>query len=121
MSPMWWVPQDLIRSIGENVQRKTVVSVNVAGQGQKSAVEEIQKRLLQNQIAEDYQIEYGSQFETEAETSKTLLLRPWFRCWSFSFYFSGIQRPENFHDHLAEFTIGIDRWRTSVFGLLQNS
>ncbi len=58
----------------ENVQRKTVVSVNVAGRDQKSAVEEIQKMIADKvQLPEGYRIEYGGQFEAEAEASKTLL------------------------------------------------
>jgi len=58
----------------ENVQRKTVVSVNVVGRDQKSAVEEIQKVLAENiQLPEGYRIEYGGQFEAEAEASKTLM------------------------------------------------
>jgi Cu/Ag efflux pump CusA len=58
----------------ENVQRKTVVSVNVAGRDQKSAVEEIQKTIAGKiQLPEGYRIEYGGQFEAEAEASKTLL------------------------------------------------
>jgi len=58
----------------ENVQRKTVVSANVAGRDQKSVVEEIQKT-INSKIAlpEGYHIEYGGQFESEAEASKTLL------------------------------------------------
>lgn len=58
----------------ENVQRKTVVSVNVAGRDQKSAVEEIQKTIAEKiTLPEGYRIEYGGQFEAEAEASKTLL------------------------------------------------
>ncbi len=58
----------------ENVQRKTVVSVNVAGRDQKSAVEEIQQVIAEKIVLpEGYRIEYGGQFEAEAEASKTLL------------------------------------------------
>ena len=58
----------------EKVQRKTVVSVNVTGRDQKSAVEEIQKMIGENiNFPEGYRIEYGGQFEAEAEASKTLL------------------------------------------------
>ncbi len=57
----------------ENVQRKTVVSVNVAGRDQRSAVEEIQQTISTNiQLPEGYHIEYGGQFESEAAASKTL-------------------------------------------------
>jgi CzcA family heavy metal efflux pump len=59
----------------ENVGRKTVVSVNVAGRDQKSAVEEIQKVVSEKiQLPEGYRIEYGGQFEAEAEASRTLVL-----------------------------------------------
>lgn len=59
----------------ENVQRKTVVSVNVAGRDQKSAVEEIKNAIKKNvDLPEDYHIEYGGQFESEAEASKTLMI-----------------------------------------------
>ncbi|MBC8045501.1 MAG: efflux RND transporter permease subunit [Fimbriimonadaceae bacterium] len=59
----------------ENVQRKTVVSANVAGKDQKSVVEEIQNIINANiKLPEDYHIEYGGQFESEAEASKTLLI-----------------------------------------------
>lgn len=57
----------------ENVQRKTVVSANVAGRDQKSVVEDIQK-IIGEKVAlpEGYHIEYGGQFEAEAEASRTL-------------------------------------------------
>lgn len=59
----------------ENVQRKTVVSANVAGRDQKSVVQEIQKIIYEKvKLPEGYHIEYGGQFEAEAEASKTLLL-----------------------------------------------
>ncbi|MBK9104058.1 MAG: efflux RND transporter permease subunit [Saprospiraceae bacterium] len=59
----------------ENVQRKTVVSVNVAGRDQKSAVEEIQKTINEKiLLPEGYRIEYGGQFQAEAEASRTLLI-----------------------------------------------
>ncbi len=59
----------------ENVQRKTVVSVNVAGRDQKSAVEEIKNAINENiDLPKDYHIEYGGQFEAEAEASKTLMI-----------------------------------------------
>lgn len=59
----------------ENVQRKTVVSANVAGRDQKSVVEEI-RNIINNKIElpDGYHIEYGGQFEAEAEASKTLLI-----------------------------------------------
>ncbi len=59
----------------ENVQRKTVVSVNVAGRDQKSAVEEIQKTINEKMVLpEGYRVEYGGQFQAEAEASKTLMI-----------------------------------------------
>ncbi len=58
----------------ENVQRKTVVSANVAGRDQKSVVDEIRQKIEANvKLPEGYRIEYGGQFESEAEASKTLL------------------------------------------------
>jgi CzcA family heavy metal efflux pump len=58
----------------ENVERKTVVSANVVGRDQKSAVEEIQKFINEKiQLPEGYHIEYGGQFEAEAKASKTLM------------------------------------------------
>jgi CzcA family heavy metal efflux pump len=59
----------------ENVQRKTVVSANVAGRDQKSVVDEIRKKIEGNiKLPEGYRIEYGGQFESEAEASKTLVV-----------------------------------------------
>lgn len=59
----------------ENVQRKTVVSANVAGRDQKSAVQDIKKIVLEKiKLPEGYHIEYGGQFEAEAAASKTLLV-----------------------------------------------
>ncbi len=59
----------------ENVKRKTVVSANVAGRDQKSAVSEIQKAIYENiEIPDGYHIEYGGQFEAEKEASRTLML-----------------------------------------------
>jgi CzcA family heavy metal efflux pump len=59
----------------ENVQRKTVVSANVAGRDQKSVVDEIRQEIEANiRLPEGYRIEYGGQFEAEAEASRTLLL-----------------------------------------------
>jgi CzcA family heavy metal efflux pump len=59
----------------ENVQRKTVVSANVAGRDQKSVVDEIRQKIESNiKLPEGYRIEYGGQFEAEAEASKTLVV-----------------------------------------------
>lgn len=57
----------------ENVGRKTVVSVNVSGRDQKSTVEEIRKVISEKvTFPEGYRVEYGGQFEAEAEASRTL-------------------------------------------------
>ncbi len=77
--PLYYVA-DVVSTTGpntinrENVQRKTVVSVNVVGRDQKGAVEAIQA-IINSKITlpEGYHIEYGGQFEAEAEASKTLL------------------------------------------------
>ena len=78
--PLYYVA-DIVSTTGpntinrENVQRKTVVSANVAGRDQKSVVEEIQMNINENiQLPEGYHIEYGGQFESESEASKTLLI-----------------------------------------------
>lgn len=58
----------------ENVKRKIVVSANVSGRDQKSVVDDI-KAIIDSKISlpENYHIDYGGQFEAEAEASKTLL------------------------------------------------
>lgn len=78
--PLYYVA-DVLSTTGpntinrENVQRKTVVSVNVAGRDQKSAVEEIQQVVASKvNLPENYHIEYGGQFEAEAEASRTLII-----------------------------------------------
>ncbi len=59
----------------ENVQRKTVVSANVAGRDQKSVVKDIQKIIKDNiPLPEGYHIEYGGQFEAEEQASRTLVI-----------------------------------------------
>jgi Cu/Ag efflux pump CusA len=59
----------------ENVQRKAVVSANVSGRDQRSVVDEITEKInKQIKLPEGYHIEYGGQFEAEAEASRTLLL-----------------------------------------------
>ena len=78
--PLYYVA-DIVSTSGpntinrENVQRKTVVSANVSGRDQKSVVADIQ-RIIDEQVKlpEEYHIEYGGQFEAEAEASKTLVL-----------------------------------------------
>ncbi len=59
----------------ENVQRKIVISANVAERDLRSVVEDIQKNLKANiELPEGYRIEYGGQFESEAKASRTLML-----------------------------------------------
>lgn len=59
----------------ENVQRKTVVSANVAGRDQKSVVAEIRQKIEASvRLPLGYRIEYGGQFEAEAAASQRLLI-----------------------------------------------
>jgi len=57
----------------ENVQRKIVISGNVAGRDLRSVVNEIQKKVDASvKLPEGYYVEYGGQFESEAAASRTL-------------------------------------------------
>jgi len=59
----------------ENVQRKIVVSANVAGRDLRSVIRDIQRRIrTEISLPKGYRIEYGGQFESEAKASQTLLL-----------------------------------------------
>lgn len=59
----------------ENVQRKIVVAANVQGRDLRSVVEDIQKSVDENiALPEGYRIEYGGQFESEAQASQLLLI-----------------------------------------------
>lgn len=59
----------------ENVQRKIVVSANVQGTDLKSAVYEIQASINQNvKMPDGYRLEYGGQFENEANASRLLMI-----------------------------------------------
>jgi CzcA family heavy metal efflux pump len=59
----------------ENVQRKIVISGNVADRDLGSIVRDIQKKIEASiQLPEGYHIEYGGQFESEQAASRTLLL-----------------------------------------------
>ncbi|WP_430816435.1 efflux RND transporter permease subunit [Carboxylicivirga sp. RSCT41] len=59
----------------ENVQRKLVVSANVAQRDLRSVVNDIKKSARENlNLPDGYRIEYGGQFESEAKASQTLLL-----------------------------------------------
>lgn len=59
----------------ENVQRKLVVSANVAGSDLRGVVEQIRTLIETNiPLPEGYRVEYGGQFESEASASRTLLI-----------------------------------------------
>ena len=59
----------------ENVQRKIVISGNVADRDLGSIVKDIQEKVDASiQLLEGYHIEYGGQFESERAASRTLLL-----------------------------------------------
>ena len=72
---------DVVSSTGpntinrENVQRKVVVSANVAGRDLRGVVTDI-RNIVNEQIElpEDYHVEYGGQFENEEAASRTLLI-----------------------------------------------
>jgi Cu/Ag efflux pump CusA len=58
----------------ENVQRRIVVQSNVSGRDLRSLVNDIQRRVTQNvRLPQGYRIEYGGQFESEAQASTQLL------------------------------------------------
>lgn len=59
----------------ENVQRKIVISANVAGRDLKGVVNDIRETVgEQISLPEGYHVEYGGQFESEAAASRTLFL-----------------------------------------------
>lgn len=59
----------------ENVQRKVVISANVAERDLRGVVNDIQANIEgEIDLPEGYRIEYGGQFESEAAASRTLLL-----------------------------------------------
>jgi len=59
----------------ENVQRKMVISANVAERDLRSIVKDIQTNINQKiNLPEGYRIEYGGQFESEAKASQSLML-----------------------------------------------
>ena len=72
---------DVVSSVGpntinrENVQRKVVVSANVAGRDLRGVVTDM-RSIIEEQVElpEDYHIEYGGQFENEEKASRTLLI-----------------------------------------------
>jgi Cu/Ag efflux pump CusA len=58
----------------ENVQRRTVVQSNVSGRDLRSVVNDIQARVAQNvRMPQGYHVEYGGQFQSEAQASQQLL------------------------------------------------
>ena len=58
----------------ENVQRRLVVTSNVAGRDLGSVVADIQERVQAGVgLPEGYRVEYGGQFEAEAEASRVLV------------------------------------------------
>ena len=59
----------------ENVQRKIVISANVAGSDLRTVVNSIKSNVDEKIILpEGYRIEYGGQFESEEKASQTLLI-----------------------------------------------
>lgn len=71
---------DIVSGVGpntinrENVQRRIVVAVNVAGRDVGTAAEEIRQTLASKiTLPEAYRIEYGGQFESAKSASRTLL------------------------------------------------
>ncbi len=72
---------DVVSSVGpntinrENVERKVVVSANVAGRDLRGVVTDM-RRIIEEQIElpEDYHIQYGGQFENEENASRTILI-----------------------------------------------
>jgi len=59
----------------ENVQRKIAININVANRDQLSVVNDIKERINSEiNLPEGYRVEYGGQFESEAEATKRLLL-----------------------------------------------
>ncbi|MGQ1786778.1 efflux RND transporter permease subunit [Saccharicrinis sp. GN24d3] len=59
----------------ENVQRKLVISANVAERDLRGVVEDIQNNINNNiKLPENYYIQYGGQFESEQKASRMLML-----------------------------------------------
>jgi CzcA family heavy metal efflux pump len=59
----------------EGVQRRVVVSANVAGRDLRSVIEDVQAAISrQIKLPEGYRVEYGGQFESEGRASQTILL-----------------------------------------------
>ncbi len=59
----------------ENVQRKIVISANVADRDLRGVVTDIKKAIDTNiNLPEGYRVEYGGQFESEERASRTLMI-----------------------------------------------
>ncbi|MFA8344460.1 MAG: efflux RND transporter permease subunit [Rhodothermaceae bacterium] len=59
----------------ENVQRKVVVSANVAGRDLRSVVNDVQNNIAEKvKMEEGYRVEYGGLFESEEKASRQLML-----------------------------------------------
>jgi CzcA family heavy metal efflux pump len=78
--PLYYVA-DVVSASGpntinrENVQRKIVVSANVAGRDLKSVVDDVKAKIDQNiELPEGYRVEYGGQFESAEKASRLLLI-----------------------------------------------
>ena len=57
----------------EDVKRRIVISANVEGRDLRGTVNDIQKRVAENvKLPENYYVQYGGQFESEASASRTL-------------------------------------------------
>ena len=78
--PLYYVADVVIsgnpyRVSRENVQRKIVVSANVAGRDLRGVVNDIKSAVDENlNLPEGYWIEYGGQFESEARATRLLLI-----------------------------------------------
>lgn len=58
----------------ENVQRHVIVSANTDGRDLRSVVNEIQDKIEEGiNLPDDYYIQYGGQFESEMQASRTLM------------------------------------------------
>ncbi|MGH9161736.1 MAG: efflux RND transporter permease subunit, partial [Vicinamibacteraceae bacterium] len=58
----------------ENVRRRIVVQSNVSGRALRSVVNDIQARIAQSvTMPQGYRVEYGGQFESEAQASQQLI------------------------------------------------
>ncbi len=57
----------------ENAQRKIVVQANVAGRDLRSVFEDVKSRIEERvKLPQGYYVEYGGQFESEAEATRTI-------------------------------------------------